>query len=78
MNTYRFYSCQKLFIFMTVTSEQKEKKDSKTDNDSDKNNSNCILCGKKAEFCMRGLPKNTYCRKCAEAYFKFLNYLDKI
>jgi hypothetical protein len=38
----------------------------------------CIVCGLKAEFCMRGLPKNTYCRDCAEAYFELLDYLDKL
>ena len=38
----------------------------------------CIVCGAKAEFCMRGIPKNTYCRGCAEAYFGLLDYLDKL
>jgi hypothetical protein len=43
-----------------------------------KKNSSCIVCGAKAEFCMRGLPKNTYCRECAEAYFGLLEYLDQL
>lgn len=38
----------------------------------------CIACNEEAEFCMRGLPENTYCRDCAQEYFKFLNYLEKL
>jgi len=38
----------------------------------------CIVCGKKAVFCMRGIPQNAYCKACAEKYFKFLNYLEKL
>jgi len=38
----------------------------------------CIVCSAKAEYCMRGLPKNTYCTECAEAYFGLLDYLDKL
>lgn len=67
-----------LFIFMALTSEKKEKQPIKPSSDKDKKSSDCIACGKKAEFCMRGLPKNCYCKACAEAYFKFLNYLDKL
>ena len=64
---------------MTSTSEQKDKtQEANSDSDKDKKSGECIICGKKAEYCMRGLPKNSYCRKCAEAYFKFLNYLDKL
>lgn len=64
---------------MALTSEKKEKnQEANSDNNKDKESSECIVCGKKAEYCMRGIPKNTYCRKCAEAYFKFLNYLDKL
>jgi hypothetical protein len=37
-----------------------------------------IVCGQEAQFCMRGIPKNTYCRECAENYFQMLEYLDKI
>ncbi|MBU1201421.1 MAG: hypothetical protein KJ583_06205 [Nanoarchaeota archaeon] len=37
----------------------------------------CVVCGKTAEYCMRGLPENTYCRDCAKDYFKLLGYLDK-
>jgi len=43
-----------------------------------KNNRKCIVCGETAEYCMRGIPTSTYCRDCAEEYFKFLNYLDKL
>ncbi|MBN2052805.1 hypothetical protein JW756_04850 [Candidatus Woesearchaeota archaeon] len=45
---------------------------------SPKKNPSCIVCGTKAEFCMRGIPKNTYCRECAENYFGLLEYLDKL
>ncbi|MFH1506687.1 MAG: hypothetical protein ABIE94_06940 [archaeon] len=38
----------------------------------------CMVCGSKAVFCMRGLPKNSYCKDCAEDHFKFLNYLEKL
>ena len=38
----------------------------------------CIVCGESAEFCMRGIPKNTYCRECAENYFELLDYLDRL
>jgi hypothetical protein len=38
----------------------------------------CIACNEEAEFCMRGLPENIYCRDCAQEYFKFLNYLEKL
>lgn len=64
---------------MTSASEKKDKsQEGNSDSDKDKKSDGCIICGKKAEYCMRGLPKNTYCRECAEAYFKFLNYLDKL
>lgn len=38
----------------------------------------CIICGKSAEYCMRGIEKNAYCKDCALDYFKFLNYLEKM
>ncbi len=38
----------------------------------------CIVCGETAEFCMRGIPQNTYCRGCAKDYFKLLSYLEKV
>ncbi len=38
----------------------------------------CIVCGAKATYCMRGLPNNTYCKACAQQHFKFLNYLEKL
>ena len=63
---------------MAITSLKEEKKLSKPDSDSDKKDSGCIICSVKADYCMRGLPKNRYCKACAEAYFKFLNYLDKL
>jgi len=40
--------------------------------------SSCIVCGQPAEFCMRGIPDNTYCKPCAKDYFKLLGYLDKL
>ncbi|MBU0471035.1 MAG: hypothetical protein KKF65_00295 [Nanoarchaeota archaeon] len=38
----------------------------------------CVVCNKKAELCMRGLPENTYCKECAKQYFKLLSYLEKL
>jgi len=38
----------------------------------------CIVCGGKPEYCIRGAPQNSYCRKCALDHFKFLNYLEKL
>lgn len=38
----------------------------------------CIVCGAEASHCMRGIPKNTYCKDCALDYFKFLNYLERL
>jgi hypothetical protein len=38
----------------------------------------CVACGGSAEFCMRGLPENKYCKGCAKDYFKLLSYLDKL
>lgn len=38
----------------------------------------CVVCSEPAEFCMRGLPDNTYCKPCAKDYFKLLGYLDKL
>lgn len=38
----------------------------------------CIVCGKVATHCMRGLPNNTYCKDCAKDHFKFLNYLERL
>ena len=38
----------------------------------------CIVCGKPATHCMRGLPNNTYCKECAKDYFKFLSYLERL
>ncbi len=42
------------------------------------NSKKCIICNDPAEFCMRGIPNNVYCRDCALEYFKFLNYLEKL
>ncbi len=70
---------QQIFIFMAVTEKKKleENEEEVLPNHSPKNNPSCIICSAKAEFCMRGLPKNTYCRECAEAYFGLLEYLDQ-
>lgn len=38
----------------------------------------CIICNGSAEYCMRGLENNTYCRECALEHFKFLNYLERL
>lgn len=38
----------------------------------------CIVCGRVATHCMRGLPNNTYCKECAKEHFKFLNYLERL
>ncbi|MBN1792614.1 hypothetical protein JW826_02930 [Candidatus Woesearchaeota archaeon] len=38
----------------------------------------CMVCGSPSEYCMRGIPKNTYCRGCAENYFELLEYLDHL
>ncbi|MAG38724.1 hypothetical protein CMO90_01420 [Candidatus Woesearchaeota archaeon] len=38
----------------------------------------CVVCGKTAQYCMRGLPENKYCKECAKDYFKLLGYLDKL
>ena len=71
---------QQIFIFMAVTEKKKfgEIDGKVLPNTTPNNNPSCIICGAKAEFCMRGLPKNTYCRKCAEAYFGLLEYLDQL
>jgi len=42
------------------------------------NSKKCIICNETAEYCMRGIPNNVYCRECALEYFKFLNYLEKM
>lgn len=41
-------------------------------------NRKCMICGEPADYCMRGIPNNLYCRDCALEYFKFLNYLEKL
>jgi hypothetical protein len=38
----------------------------------------CLICGENAEYCMRGIPGNAYCRGCAQDYFKLLSYLEKL
>ncbi|MBC8494906.1 hypothetical protein H8D36_02005 [archaeon] len=43
-----------------------------------KERTTCIMCGATAEFCMRGIPSNTYCKDCTKEYFKLLGYLDKL
>lgn len=65
---------------MAVTEKKKfeESDEEELSNPAPRKDSSCIVCGAKAEFCMRGLPKNTYCRECAEAYFGLLEYLDKL
>ena len=41
-------------------------------------NKKCLVCGEIAEYCMRGLPNNAYCKECAQNYFKLLSYLEKL
>jgi hypothetical protein len=66
---------------MGLTQENEQKEDEAKSLKSKlcpKKDANCIICGAKAEFCMRGIPKNTYCRECAEAYFQMIDYLDSL
>jgi len=65
---------------MAVTEKKKleENEEEALSTPAPKKHASCIACGAKAEFCMRGLPKNTYCRECAEAYFGLLEYLDQL
>ena len=37
-----------------------------------------MICGEPAEFCIRGIPQNQYCKGCAKGYFKLLGYLDRL
>jgi len=53
-------------------------KQKKKETKNSQSNHTCIVCGLEAEFCMRGIPENTYCKKCAKDYFKLLSYLDKL
>lgn len=65
---------------MAVTEKNKfeEREEEEFSSSAPKKSPVCIICGAKAEFCMRGLHKNTYCKECAEAYFGLLEYLDKL
>ena len=38
----------------------------------------CIICGKEASHCVKGMPHDAYCRDCAKEQFKFLNYLQRL
>ena len=39
----------------------------------------CILCEEKeAKFCIKGLPKDCYCKECAEQQFADLGLLEKL
>ncbi|MBN2141845.1 hypothetical protein JW711_00805 [Candidatus Woesearchaeota archaeon] len=57
---------------------QKSAKGATNVNDEKPRGPECMVCGGNAEYCMRGIPKNTYCKDCAEAYFQLLEYLDKL
>ena len=37
----------------------------------------CIVCSDPAEFCVRGVPEDSYCKECASELFT-LDDLDKI
>ncbi len=54
------------------------KKTEKKQHKKKKEQKKCIICGKKAEYKVKGMPNNTYCKECAKENFKFLNYLEKI
>ena len=44
---------------------------------ADKKRTACIICGSEAEFRIRGVAKDCYCKECAEEYFG-LDALDKM
>jgi hypothetical protein len=49
--------------------------------DSITNNKNglCIICEEKeAEFCIRGLPKDCYCKECAVESFGDIEVLERL
>jgi hypothetical protein len=37
----------------------------------------CVICSVNAEYCIRGVPEDCYCRECAEEFFQSLEDLDK-
>jgi len=63
---------------MAVKGKEELEENEETIKPVPKKNPTCIVCGVDAEFCMRGIPKNTYCRDCADNYFGLLEYLDKL
>jgi hypothetical protein len=38
----------------------------------------CIICSDPAEFCVRGVPEDSYCKECASELFQTLDDLDRI
>lgn len=38
----------------------------------------CIICGADATHHIKGMPQDSYCKKCGKEHFKYLNYLEKI
>ena len=81
INYRSFHSLRHFIIFMSVNPKEEELKESDESlalQPAPKKDPKCIVCGAKAEHCMRGLPKNTYCKECAEAYFGMLECLDAL
>lgn len=81
MNYHSFHFIRHFIIFMSVNPKEEELEESDESlalQPALKKDPGCIVCSAKAEYCMRGLPKNTYCKECAEAYFGMLEYLDTL
>ena len=38
----------------------------------------CVICSVQAEYCVRGVPEDCYCKECAEEFFQSLEDLDKL
>ncbi|MEM4397173.1 MAG: hypothetical protein QW757_00950 [Candidatus Woesearchaeota archaeon] len=39
----------------------------------------CIICEEKeAEYCIKGIPKDCYCKECAEESFGSVDVLEKL
>ncbi|MEM2138754.1 MAG: hypothetical protein QXM96_01220 [Candidatus Woesearchaeota archaeon] len=39
----------------------------------------CIICEEKeSEYCIKGIPKDCYCKECAEESFGSLDFLEKL
>jgi len=38
----------------------------------------CVICDAEAEFFVKGIPNDRYCRECAEENFNDLELLEKV